>query len=74
MAEWLKAPTLKAGVEITTEGSNPSLSLKISNKLKNHFKHKKKQTVKREILIALHTIDLGFIFVLIRIKMKTKSI
>ena len=28
MAEWLKAPTLKAGVEITTEGSNPSLSLK----------------------------------------------
>lgn len=49
MAEWLKAPTLKAGVEITTEGSNPSLSLKISNKLKNHFKHKKKQTVKRDI-------------------------
>ena len=35
MAEWLKAPTLKAGVEITTEGSNPSLSLKISNKLKD---------------------------------------
>ena len=47
MAEWLKAPTLKVGVEITTEGSNPSLSLKTSNKLKNNFKHKKKQTVKR---------------------------
>lgn len=40
MAEWLKAPTLKVGVEITTEGSNPSLSLKTSNKLKNQTQEK----------------------------------
>ena len=50
MAEWLKAPTLKAGVEITTEGSNPSSSLRLARNWKrNHFKHKKKQTVKRYI-------------------------
>lgn len=49
MAEWLKAPTLKVGVEITTEGSNPSLSLKISNKLKKSLQTQEKTNCERYI-------------------------